>query len=452
MPLMKPHTVLPLAALALCAAVLAFGRVSTRPAALLQPARFQHHLDAAHAALAEEQKREGMPSHWNAAHNDEITLDNIGREHPSSAWHHVLFSRTALPPKQVRTRAKVIRSLSDSANTVKFYPLRWMQQQQEPAVFSRVQQGLAQRRARTTSLWDASANDAAQRQSPWNPAAVNKQIAGWQAGADDQEVKAAGKAAGVYKSARTQKLFIVPQANVLTGQGQKQDRHLLTRQGQRKDHTSTGAPRAGGPVHAKTASQTQMLSLQTALHPQAAEAAVGAQHSARPVARPLPALFKRPVHPLGTRAARTQQLSFAADFLDAPGAGSPRARGNKRPAAATRPAAAARAGGGGEEYGQSGMTRAELSSVRVSFPGDRRRGSAGVDGGASAARSRRGAGLQGRATQEMLWNAAVDGGRESKWFPALPPKPAFGVPLRGAYQGYDGGKQMSYIPAGVRAH
>ena len=440
---MRQHSVLPLAALALCAAVLAFARVSTRPAALLQPARFQHHLDAAHAALEDEQKREGIHSHWNAAHNDEITLDNIGREHPSSAWHHELFSRTALPPKQARKHAKVIRSLSDSGNTVKFYPLRWMQQQQEPAVFSRVQQGLAQRRARTTSLWDASANDAAQRQSPWNPSSVNTQIAGWQARADDQEVKAAGKAAGVYKSARTQKLFIVPQANVLTGQGQKKDNRFPTQ-------ASTGAPQAGGPVHAKTASQTQMLSLQTALHPQAAEAAVGAQHSARPVARPLPVLFKRPVHPLGTRAAQTQQLSFAADVLDAPGAGSPRARDNKRPAVAMRPAA--RAGAGAEEYGKSGMTRAELSSVGV-LPGGRRWDSAVVsDGGASAARSQRGAGFHGRATQEMLWNAAVDGGRESKWFPPPKPKPALGVPLRGSYQGYDAGKQMSYLPAVDRAH
>ena len=176
-------------------------------------------LDDAHALLLDEEKHEGVPTdkHWNAAHNDEIRSENIGRDHPSSAWHHELFSLPK-PVKTIPKQARVIRSMSDAANQVQFYPLRWLQQQDEPAAITRAPTGLA----RKQQLWDASANDKVlEIQNPkWSSKAVNAQIGEWQAGADDQSDKAS--LPGVFKSARTQKLFIVPQANVLTGQGQKQ--------------------------------------------------------------------------------------------------------------------------------------------------------------------------------------------------------------------------------------
>ena len=69
--------------------------------------RIQEELDEDHAILQTEEENEGIYRHWNAAHNDEITGANIGEEHPSSAWHHELFSK-AKPVKKVRTHAKVV--------------------------------------------------------------------------------------------------------------------------------------------------------------------------------------------------------------------------------------------------------------------------------------------------------------------------------------------------------
>ena len=68
--------------------------------------KHQEELDEEHAALQSEEESEGIYKHWNAAHNDEIRGDNIGEIHPSSAWHHELFSKTK-PIKKVRTHAKV---------------------------------------------------------------------------------------------------------------------------------------------------------------------------------------------------------------------------------------------------------------------------------------------------------------------------------------------------------
>jgi hypothetical protein len=188
----------------------------------------------------------------------------------------------------VRTHAKVIKDVNDPDNRVNFFPLRWMQQEEDPATKTRAKQGLARtqklfivpqanvlsgagqeqntahgnedvgaekqeevaaaaklvastaaanaaadfektaaaekggaKTARTQTLWDASANDKVLKlQAPpkWSAAPVNAAISNWQAGADDQS----DKYRGTFKSAVTQKLFIVPQANVLTGQGQEQ--------------------------------------------------------------------------------------------------------------------------------------------------------------------------------------------------------------------------------------
>ena len=112
------------------------------------------------------------------------------------------------------THTQVIKDAGDPDNVVKFFPLRWMQQQEDPAVRTRARQGFA----RTQKLWNAAANDeVSQLQSPkWTAAKVDGQIAAYQGAADDQ----GSKPHGIFKSARTQELFIVPQANVLTGQGQ----------------------------------------------------------------------------------------------------------------------------------------------------------------------------------------------------------------------------------------
>jgi len=213
----------------------------------------QEELDEDHAILQSEEESEGIYSHWNAAHNDEIRGDNIGEIHPSSAWHHELFSK-AKPVKKIRKHAKVrplgvacewpradlagwlrradlagvapfpewqvIKDPHDPANNVKFFPLRWMQQQEDPAVTTRAQQGLA----RTTKLWNAAENDRVGLSN--DP--VSSVIAHYQSAADDQSLSQ-GKdfgigskpETGIYKTARTQKLFIVPQANVLSGAGQE---------------------------------------------------------------------------------------------------------------------------------------------------------------------------------------------------------------------------------------
>jgi len=70
-------------------------------------------------------------------------------------------------------------------------------------------------------LWNAAANDKVNElENPpkWLAAPVNAAISGWQASADDQS----DKQRGIFKSARTQKLFIVAAANVLSGAGQQQ--------------------------------------------------------------------------------------------------------------------------------------------------------------------------------------------------------------------------------------
>ena len=55
-----------------------------------------------------------------------------------------------------------------------------------------------------------------------------------------------------------------------------------------------------------------------------------------------------------------------------------------------------------------------------------------------------GAEYRGRARQQALWNAARDGGASQFWRPKA--KAHYGVPLKGAYRGYDSSKQVSYAP------
>ena len=166
-------------------------------AVLVQPSedvKRHEELDEDHQILEDEKQHEGIYKPWNAAHNDEVRGDNIGMEHPSSAWHHDLFSK-AKPIKKVRRHAKVIKSIKDPDNMVKFYPLRWMQKQDEPAVKTRMNQGLA----------------------------------------------------------LTQKLFIVPQANVLTGTGQEKK-------------SSSGAENVGAEKEAQAAAAAKIVAAAAAQH------------------------------------------------------------------------------------------------------------------------------------------------------------------------------------------
>lgn len=98
------------ALLAVALTLLAVGQYQ-RHVELLQPSqavKHQEELDEDHQILQSEEESEGIYKHWNAAHNDEIRGDNIGEIHPSSAWHHELFSK-AKPVKKIRKHAKVMR-------------------------------------------------------------------------------------------------------------------------------------------------------------------------------------------------------------------------------------------------------------------------------------------------------------------------------------------------------
>ena len=76
-------------------------------------------------------------------------------------------------------RSQVIKDASDPDNVVKFFPLRWMQQQEDPAVQTRAGQGFA----RTPKLWNAAANDEVmQLESPpkWSAGKVNGEITAYE--------------------------------------------------------------------------------------------------------------------------------------------------------------------------------------------------------------------------------------------------------------------------------
>ena len=58
-------------------------------------------------------------------------------------------------------------------------------------------------------------------------------------------------------------------------------------------------------------------------------------------------------------------------------------------------------------------------------------------------------GAYAEARQQALWNAATDGGSSAVFHPK--PKPSYGVPLKGAYRGYDANSQVSYLPKDYQA-
>jgi len=323
------------------------------------------------------------------------------------------------------------------------------------------------KKARTQQLWNAAANDKAlamERPPKWSASRVNAAIATWQAGADDQQSKA-----GIFKSkdALTQKLFIVPQANVLTGQGQEET-------------TAAGTEDVAAEKvkEAKGAARIVSKAAKTAALDKKKRAAKAQTLDAAPYMRPMPAPFGKEAAPLQV------------------GHPQPYDRGEVRPMGTKQVASGA---GGAAEFGQSGMSLSELRAMEAKSAEGQQRASAGDEGkgaphaerqsatqalwnaaaesaesraakaahavatgvalegayrGYRASRQRSylpadyhaaGAQYRGEARRQALWNAASDGGAESSFFKPKP-KARYGVPLKGAYRGYDASQQVSYLP------
>lgn len=230
---------------------------------------------------------------------------------------------------------------------VKFYPLRWMQKQDEPAVKTRMNQGLV----------------------------------------------------------LTQKLFIVPQANVLTGTGQEKK-------------SSSGAENVGAEKEAQAAAAAKIV------------AAAAAQHA-------------------------------AADFEEtaAVEASSRGQRAVRRSAAVKRSAASAKKAIVQWPPLPFSVKRAappRQGKVWPPLPSTAKKGEQPRRGKAAAwphlpkmAEKARKATHAAKARQQALWNAATESA-ESKYFKSRP-KPTFGVPLKGAYRGYHASKQRSYLPPDFHA-
>ena len=185
-----------------------------------------------------------------------------------------------------------------------------------------------QRRARTQQLFNAAANDDVLRWNtadghlhlmlPHKPAAYSakkttSRIAHAVQAADDQD----SVHEGIYKSALTQKLFIVPQANVLTGTGQK---HL----------TSAGSEDVAAE---KTAEAKGAKSIMSAAKKSALE-------KKKDTARQARGTKKAQVVPGGVRPMGAKQVASS----------------------------------GNEEYGQSGFTLAEVRKREERVGGGGRRG------------------------------------------------------------------------------
>ncbi len=97
---------------------------------------------------------------WNAAANDEITVNNVGHVHPSEMTE---LQRMSPEYHAARTHAHVT-----SATEMSYHPLRWIQQQRAPAITprkpahtSKLAQAstVAKKSARLQQLWNAGADD-----------------------------------------------------------------------------------------------------------------------------------------------------------------------------------------------------------------------------------------------------------------------------------------------------
>jgi hypothetical protein len=224
-------------------------------------------------------------------------------------------------------------------------------------------------RARTEQLFNAAANDDVLRWDtadghlhlilPHKPPAysakeVTAGIANAVRAADDQN----SVRQGIYK-ARTQKLFIVPQANVLSGAGQV---HRTAAGGEdvaaEKQAEVQGAKRIMSAAK-KAALEKKKDAARAAKGANTARPAKGQKLDAAPYMRPMPAPFGKEAAPL--------QVGHPRPFS---------VPGGVRPMGAKQVA-------GNQEYGQSGMTLAEVSgreTERARERGGTRTGEKGVRG------------------------------------------------------------------------
>lgn len=277
------------------------------------------------------------------------------------------------------------------------------------------------KKARMQKLWNAAEHDAVlklERPAKWTAAPVNAAIAGWQARADDQTSKTNmfSQASGL-----TQKLFIVPQANVLTGQGQE----VTSATGHEdmaaeKKKEAAGAALIVSKAAKKGAARIVSKAAKKAALEKKKEAAKAQKLDAAPYMRPMPRPFGKDAAPLNV------------------GHPQPYDRGEVRPLGAKQVAA-----GGSAEFGQSGMSLAEVRAVDAKQKLKSKSG-----------RSRRRVEVEGKTFEvksktQALWNAAKES-RESKAMKAQHTQ-TFGVPLKGAYRGYRASRQRNYLPADYHA-
>eukprot|EP00802_Teleaulax_amphioxeia_P010422 Tamp_10450.p1 GENE.Tamp_10450~~Tamp_10450.p1 ORF type:complete len:367 (+),score=94.84 Tamp_10450:526-1626(+) len=306
-----------------------------------------------------------------------------------------------------------------------------MQQQEDPAVQTRAGQGFA----RTQKLWNAAANDEVmQLESPpkWSAGKVNGEITAYEGAADDQGSKAHGIFKSIFKSARTQDLFIVPQANVLTGQGQEKV-------------TATGKEDAAAEKKAEEAGAQKLVTKAAklaALQRKKDQAKTRAQSHAK-----LSNTNTRAPSGTSTKAAAGQQMGHPKPFSGPMG-------GDVRPFAAKQvmrlPDKSTALWNAAEESPESKAVKRHtkpsfgvpLKGAYRGYHAKRQRSFLPADYHAPGATYK-------TARQQALWNAAADGGHSNFFRPA--PTKVFGVPLKGAYRGYHARQQQSYLPADYHA-
>eukprot|EP00960_Hanusia_phi_P066325 766376-Hanusia_phi.AAC.4 len=115
-------------------------------------AQVWHSMHSAKKQLPSTATKSRLQKLWNAAHNDEITLGNIGHLHPSD------MSEIARHSPEFKTRRK--HAHITSKTHMDYEPLKWMHEQSEPGALNHRKPALAAvKKARFQQLWNAAAND-----------------------------------------------------------------------------------------------------------------------------------------------------------------------------------------------------------------------------------------------------------------------------------------------------
>eukprot|EP00960_Hanusia_phi_P049167 759407-Hanusia_phi.AAC.3 len=122
---------------------------------------------------------------WNAAHNDEIRLDNVGRPHPSEFAHQPVSNDNLEKKLMSEVQTHRHHVIVDPKEVREYYePLKWIHEQGEPSARTRRVAALRQGRlARQQMLW----NDKILRMSPEK---INSMIAQSARASDNQTPQA----------------------------------------------------------------------------------------------------------------------------------------------------------------------------------------------------------------------------------------------------------------------